>query len=255
MKNFSFIILILLFSACKKDIEVKPLEIDVADTTGFLEIHLSNVIGNIPLVLNSINYVSSANDTFNVYEYKYYLSNIQLIAANGHTFTEVESYYLIDQSDPNSMHLMVKKVPSDQYNMIKFIIGVDHDRNIAGAQTGALDPIHGMFWDWNTGYIMAKMEGYSPQSTEFSKKLVYHIGGHFGKNNGIRSVELTFPNSANCTINHTPVLNMKADLGTWFSSPNFSNFATLNVSTGISNESSGIADNYANMFSVTSVVN
>lgn len=256
MNKFVILIFIstLLFS-CKKDIEVQPTEIPVVDTSSYLEIHISNVVGNLPLVLNTVNYVSAASDTFNVELYKYHISNIQLVSVNGHTYTESESYYLIDQSDPNSFHLMVKKVPSAQYSSITFLIGVDHERNISGVQTGALDPSNNMFWDWNTGYIMAKMEGHSPQSTEPTNKLVYHIGGHIGKNNALRTVTLNFPNNATCTHKHTPILNMKADLGAWFLPPNFTDFQTQSVVTGITFESNDIANNYANMFSITSVVN
>lgn len=256
MKQLAILFLtILALSSCKRDEEIKPLCEPKIDTTGFLEIHVSNTVGNLPLVLGSTNYVTSVSDTFNVDIFKYYLSNVKLISASGYTYTEVESYFLIDQSNPSSLHLMVKNVPSDSYTSINFLIGVDSAKNTSGAQTGALDPSNGMFWGWNTGYIMAKMEGYSPQSTEFTNKLVFHIGGFSGKNNSLRTVNLSFPNAANCSQHHTPILNLKADLGAWFASPNFTNFNTLNVATGITPESSAIADNYANMFSVTSVIN
>jgi hypothetical protein len=259
MKNsiILFLASIVLLS-CKKDVIIPPEpfpELSSIDTTGFLEIHVDNMVGNLPLILGSTNYVNSANDTFNVNIYKYYLSNVQLVSSNGLTYTEVESYYLIDQSNPNSLHLMVKKVPAGSYSSIRFLIGVDAPRNTAGAQTGALDPMNDMFWGWNTGYIMAKMEGHSPQSSEQTNKIVYHIGGFEGKDNALRTVNLVFPNSANCTQNHTPILSIKADLGAWFASPNFDNFNNSNVITGITSESSAIADNYANMFTVTSVVN
>ncbi len=259
MKNSIIIFLTsIVLLSCKKDVIVPPEPFpssNYIDTSGFLEIHVANTVGNLPLMLGSTNYVSAANDTFNVSIFKYYLSNVQLVSATGFTYTEVESYFLIDQSNPNSLHLMVKKVPAGSYTSINFLIGVDAPRNTAGAQTGALDPMNDMFWGWNTGYIMAKMEGHSPQSTELTHKLVYHIGGYEGKDNALRTVNLSFPNSANCTQHHTPILSLKADLGAWFVSPNFSNFNTSNVITGITEESSAIADNYANMFTVTSVVN
>ncbi len=259
MKNSIIIFLAsIVLLSCKKDFIVPPEpfpELSSIDTTGFLEIHVDNMVGNLPLILGSTNYVSSANDTFNVNIYKYYLSNVQLVSSNGLTYTEVESYYLIDQSNPNSLHLMVKKVPAGSYNSIRFLIGVDAPRNTAGAQMGALDPMNDMFWGWNTGYIMAKMEGHSPQSSEQTNKIVYHIGGFEGKDNALRTVNLTFPTAANCTQNHIPILNLKADLGAWFTSPNFDNFNNSNVITGITAESSAIADNYANMFTVKSVVN
>jgi hypothetical protein len=47
---------------------------------------------------------------------------------------------------------------------IRFLLGVDSARNVSGIQTGALDPARGMFWTWNSGYVMAKIEGSSPSA-------------------------------------------------------------------------------------------
>lgn len=259
MKKVLFLLSIIVsFASCEKDDVVPPQELpmpDVIDTTGFLEIHISNVVNGAPLSLHTSTYVSSANDTFSVDLFKYYISNVQLVTASGYTYTEAESYYLVDHSQPNSLHLMVKKVPSNQFTSINFTIGVDSTRNVSGSQTGALDPLNDMFWTWNSGYIMAKIEGHSPQSPEPTKKIVYHIGGFSGKFSGIRKVSLAFPNTANVTKNHIPILNLKADVYQWFVQPNFTDFSTQYFITGVGQESKDMANNYANMFSVVSVVN
>lgn len=244
--------------SCKKDEVVPPQELpmpDVIDTTGFLEIHIANVVNGAPLSLHTSTYVSSANDTFSVDLFKYYISNVELVTVSGYTYTEAESYYLVDHSQPNSLHLMIKKVPSNHFSSINFKIGVDSTRNVSGSQTGALDPLNDMFWTWNSGYIMAKVEGHSPQSPEPTKKIVYHIGGFSGKFSGVRNVSLTFPNTADVTRNHIPILNLKADVYQWFVQPNFSDFSTSYFITSIGQESKDMANNYANMFSVVSVVN
>ncbi len=260
MKNFINLIsiFIIILSSCKKETITPPEPFPSytnIDTTGFLEIHIANSVNGLPLSLNTTTYVTSSNDTFSVDIFKYYISNIQLVSASGHTYTENNSYYLIDQSDANSLHLLVKKVPTSNIVSINFLIGVDSARNTSGAQTGALDPINDMFWSWNTGYIMAKMEGHSPQSSQPTKKVVYHIGGFSGRFNGIRNVSLPFPTTANITKTHTPILNLNADLYKWFTSPNFNNMYSSSAITNIGQDSKGIADNYASMFSVISVVN
>lgn len=259
MKNFIlFLLFALTFLACKKETVVPPEPLpllNIVDTSGVLDIHIDNVVNGAPLALHTSTYVNVNTDTFSVDILKYYISNVQLVSAAGYTYTETGSYYLVDASNPNSLHLIVKHVPPGQYTSINFLIGVDSTRNVSGAQSGALDPINDMFWDWNTGYIMAKMEGYSPQSTQLTKKIVYHIGGYSGKFKGIRNVSLTFPNSAQISHTHTPTLNLNADLYTWFLNPNFSDINTTSVITGIGIDSQGIANNYVNMFFVTSVIN
>lgn len=225
------------------------------DTSGILDIHITHVVNGTPLVLGTSNYTNANNDTFTVNIFKYYLSNVELKTATGQVYKEPESYFLINHANPNSLHLMIKKVPRANYSSISFLIGVDSLRNTSGAQTGALDPNNDMFWSWNQGYIMAKMEGQSPQSGGIDKKIVFHIGGYTGQYKGIEKVTLNFPNSANVTKTHTPVLNLEADLGKWFYNPNTIDF---NKSYGISSPSSkskAIADNYANMFNVISIVN
>lgn len=247
-----------LFS-CKKSDIVKPEplpELNIpADTNGFLEIHIDNVVNNNALILGATTYTNANNDTFSVNILKYYISNVELTTSTGDKYKEVESYYLVDQADPNSLHLMIKKVPRANYSSIKFLIGVDSLRNTSGAQTGALDPIHDMFWTWSSGYIMAKMEGYSPQSGDINKKISFHIGGFSGTYSGIRSVTLPFPNTANVTPNHTPVLTLKCDVAKWFSGSTVIPFDTKYSITWVSKDSRDIADNYANMFSVISVIN
>lgn len=247
-----------LFSCQKSDI-VKPEPLPAlsipTDTNGFLEIHINNVANGNPLALGTTTYTTANNDTFNVNLFRYFVTNVELHTAGGSIFKEVESYYLADQSKPNSLHLMIKGIPRADYSSIKFLIGVDPPRNTSGAQTGALDVYNDMYWTWNSGYIMAKLEGSSPQSGATNKKIIFHIGGFSGQYTGIRYVNLTFPNTANVTPSHTPILTLKADLDTWFSSPNLIDFSTSYNITAVSKGSSEIADNYANMFSVISVTN
>lgn len=256
MKSFSFLVVLLLaFASCKKTTVQKPEPLPAPDSAGYLDIHIANVINNQPLALNSSTYTNANNDTFNVNILKYYISNVQLKTSTGFVYVEPESYYLVDQANGSSLHLKIKRVPTDEYSSISFIMGVDSARNVYGSFTGALDPVNNMYWSWNQGFIMAKLEGHSPQSTEPNHKIVYHIGGYSGKFNGVRSVNLLFPNTANVTTNHTPILNLKADIATWFTNPTPLDFSVDWGITGIDASSSNIADNYATMFSVTSVVN
>lgn len=87
------------------------------------------------------------------------------------------SYYLIDFEAENStvIHL---NIPSRlHFDDVRFNLGVDSMTNISGAFEGALDPINGMYWTWNSGYINAKIEGTiykEEQEIEFK----YHLGGY-----------------------------------------------------------------------------
>ena len=58
---------------------------------------------------------------------------------------------LLGMSQPTK-HLLAN-APFDLY------LGVDSVLNYNGVHEGALDPINGMYWTWQTGYIHCKLEG------------------------------------------------------------------------------------------------
>jgi len=149
--------LILLFSlsffSCRKkdDPAIKPTPNPPVDTTSQnrnlqLRIDIQNSAGNQPLTLENGWYLTENGDSIQINEYKYYLSNFILIG-DSVRFSERESYYVVDQSDAASQRFIMDSIPAGIYKKISFLIGVDPERNTSGAQTGALDPIHGMFWD------------------------------------------------------------------------------------------------------------
>jgi hypothetical protein len=129
-------------------------------------------------------YVNSANDdTLTFTQFRYFISNIQLKNENGTWWTHPESYFLVDVSDAASTQLNITGVPLGNYTEISYVMGVDSTRNVSGAQTGALSTTSGMFWSWNSGYIMLKAEGTSPQISGMSGAFTYHLGGFQGANN------------------------------------------------------------------------
>jgi hypothetical protein len=252
VKYFVTIILVTVFlNSCKKD--KKTEEEPSQPTNGKLKIAFNNMYGNSNLILNTTNYINNS-DTFKVSMFNYYVSNVKLTATDNSVYNETESYHLIKADVANSLSFDLNEVPIKDYKSISFVIGVDSLRNVSGAQTGALDPANGHFWTWSSGYIMAKLEGTSPQSTDPAKKIMFHIGGYKGTYNALKIVNLNFPTNANVTSTKIPQVNFKTDLQTWFS-PNLISFTNTPIVHMTGATSKQIADNYANMFSVTSVVN
>jgi hypothetical protein len=147
-------------------------------------------------------------------------------------------------------------VPFGNYKAIEFMIGVDSTRNVSGAQTGALDVSNGMFWDWNSGYIMAKFEGTSPQSSASGNNLKFHIGGFSGVNNSLKTVSPSFNgDTAKVSSTITPGIHLSNNLLEWFQSPTVIDFSTTNVIMMPGAQAKTIADNYADMFTVEHIHN
>jgi len=221
---------------------------------GTATISISNRAGNQPLVLNSQTYTNSQGASLTFTKFNYYISNIKLNNNSGGSFAEDYSYHLVQQDDPSSYQFSIANVPAGTYTGMSFMIGVDSTHNVSGAQSGALDPANGMFWSWNTGYIMAKMEGTSPQSTAVDNSFIFHIGGFSGANSAVRNVTLSFPAPMVITKDKASVAYIHADALEWFS-PNTIDLATLHFLMTVNADSKNIADNYANMFAADSVKN
>ncbi len=244
------------FSSCKKD----PDEVTTPTplpNTGSLMLHFENMVGDSALVFNTKSYVNANNDTFNITTLKYYISNIVLSNSSGLTYKENYSYHLIDASDTSTCELNLTGVPLGNYNHISFMIGVDSAKNVSGAQSGALDPANGMFWDWNSGYIMSKFEGVSPQSIAANHVVLFHIGGFSGTNNVLKTVNPIFPSGvvASVTASVTPEIHFKADLAEWFTAPANTAFSVLNTIHMPGANAKKIADNYVDAFSIEHIHN
>ncbi|RTQ46058.1 hypothetical protein EJV47_23175 [Hymenobacter gummosus] len=234
------VVALLLLSGCEsKNEQPKP-------ATGKVEIQVENVAGSSTLALNTP-YTTAAGETFRVTELRYYLSNVQLQRADGSTWAAPDSYYLIDQAQTASQHLELKEVPEGDYTKLLLTIGVDSARNVAGAQTGALDPVHGMFWDWNSGYIFLRLNGTSPQAPG-NGGLFYDVAGFRHPYNTIRRVALGLPGGSAATLHvraeAVPDVHIKANVLKMFDGPNAIRFGQLSSVAGGSGAVK-LADNYA----------
>ncbi|HYD21938.1 MAG TPA: MbnP family protein [Flavipsychrobacter sp.] len=255
-----FLASVFCFTGCRKKPDpVPPVLIDDGGSTatdGHLRIVFENVVGSVPLQLDTaVLYTNAAGNIFSVSIYRYYISNIKIWRADGTSYTELESYHLINEALASSKSFTLHDVPAGDYQRISFIIGVDSARNTIGAQTGALDPMNGMYWDWNTGYIMAKLEGKSPQSAATDSGIVFHMGGFGGQYSVLRTVSLQLPQLANVTENKTPSIHIKSDVLEWFRTPTVIDFTTDFTITDVGKNAAAIASNYSDMFTVDHVEN
>ncbi len=262
---FSFVVLTIM--SCQKrpdpvagtpqggDTTVKtpPNDTDTAVATGrALRLNFNNVVNGHPLVLKNETYTNAFGDEFTVSDYVYYISNIKLFTDDGKEYAEPESYHLVIHHKDSTKTILFKNLPAGNYTRVEFLIGVDSARNTSGAQTGALDPMNGMFWDWNTGYIMARLEGKSAQSP--TGVFAYHLGGY--KNGGvIRKVSLPLPNNAVVAEGKRPVITLNSDVAEWFKTPNTVSIKALTIITSEGLNAIAMANNYADMFSVSKVEN
>ena len=223
--------------------------------TGIVKISFVNTVKGKPLELNTGNYINPFGETYSVSKFKYYIGHVALVGAQGIAY-EDENFHLIDESKPDALHFSFT-IGAGNYNSLNFMLGVDSLHNVSGAQSGALDPLNDMFWTWNSGYVMAKIEGHSLQSKIVNNKLEYHIGGFMGENNVLKNISLNFPSGKILNIQQgkTSEIIIEADIDTWWQQPNDIKIAEHAVCSTPGALAKKIADNYAQMFSIKDIVN
>lgn len=199
------------------------------------------------LVLNTT-YRNGFGEQYSINRFKYYISNIALVSGSGKTAFP-DNYFLVDESDSASKTLRIPIEPGN-YDQLHFLLGVDSARNVSGAQTGALDPLNDMFWSWNTGYIMMKLEGSSPISTQPNNRIQYHIGGFTGVYSALRGVETGFFSPVAVKAGQTLTVTFAADLQKWFNGVHDLPIAAQTVAMTPGPLSASYADNGVSMFSV-----
>lgn len=240
--------------SCKKeDTQITPKDPSPppASQYGSLYLEFSHVV-DAQLLEFGKKYLNPSGDTFTVSKFMYYISNLVLVKEDNSLFTQDESYFLVDASKTSSTKISINSVPYGKYKSIRFVLGVDSIRNVSGAQTGALDPANGMFWNWNTGYIMLKLEGAAPSSTVFGNTIEYHMGGYKGVNKTQRSFEIGFNSlTAQVAQDKNPKIRLQTNINEMFSNPNTVRFATLPIVTSSGANAKLIADNYQDMITFT----
>ena len=138
-------------------------------------------------------------DSIQIDRLRMYISSIELLENNEIVYATKQKYFLLDLEDPTSLTTELES--QVQFDMIRFGLGVDSLTNASGAQSGDLDPINGMYWAWNSGYINFKLEGQSPSCPTRNNKFNYHIGGFLKNQNAYQRVELPVDNGQKIIIN------------------------------------------------------
>ena len=234
-----------IFTSCKKDKDDEPQPVLMSK----LNVKFDHLAGNKKFHHDST-YVTANGDTFTASLFKYYVSNFRLVKTDNSEYAINNSYFLINQDEVSSRDILMSDIPSGNFKAIKFIIGVDSARNMSGAQTGALDPINGMFWDWNTGYIFLKIEGTSPSVPTMGGAFSYHIGGFKAPNVNYKEIELSFDGDELILANgNDPEVHVVVNVLELFTNPNTIDMTTFGPLVHMPNANAKmVAENYANMF-------
>lgn len=215
---------------------------------GELQLHIRHTVKDSTLQLNSTSYTNALGQPYTLTKFKYYIGRIYLRSARGRDY-QSEEYFLIDEEEEASKVIRLQHVPAGEYTAIGFLLGVDSLHNCSGAQSGALDPLNGMFWNWNSGYIFMKMEGRSPASPAPAHLLEYHIGGYTHGYRHMRMVQLALPALLQVQPGAPAVVPLRGAADELLQGPHRIDFSQL-PSVTEPKQATPLADNYADLFSI-----
>jgi hypothetical protein len=217
-----------------------------------IELHFNHTVNKKPLTLIDSSYTNSYQEDFTITKFCYYISNITLYKQGKIIYTH-KGYYLVTQAVDSSKKILFD-APINTYDSIAFIIGVDSAKNISGAQKGALDPLQAMFWTWNTGYIMQKIEGTSSKSNLINNKIEYHLGGFKHPYNIATPTVFKIPNQLLLIqASTTCIINFNVAIDKFWKGENPNSIAFVPICSTPGTLAIQLAQNFKGMFTCSNV--
>ena len=173
-----------------------------------------------PLELQHV-YLTQNNDSISFSSLKIYFSDFRFKDKISGRITSIDTLIFYDLAD-SSTHSFFNDLNLSNYESVAFTLGLDSSKNVSGELENAYDPLLGMYWAWNTGYINLKIMGESSAVPTNSHEFEFHLGGYrspFATAQNIQidlndqyiyfDLEKLFSESINLTKNHHIMLPCK----------------------------------------------
>lgn len=193
--------------------------------------------GNQALQLHDKMYVINYTDSAWIDVCKFYISNIQLYNKNELVYSQPNSSHLLNANDTSSLTISLTIPINTVFDAIHFNVGIDSATNVAGALSGALDPLNGMYWTWQSGYINVKVEGRSTVCATRSNAFTFHLGGYLYPFNALQHIVVG--------VQQKNTINIIANLQKFISAINLANQNQI-MSTG--NQAVQLSHQFSSIF-------
>jgi hypothetical protein len=141
---------------------------------------------------------------------KFYVSHLSFYKNEKLVWQDKVTAHLMDAVNDMSIKLIIKN--NIDFNAIKFGLGIDSITNVSGALDGDLDPLKGMYWTWQSGYVNFKLEGTMPDNNWVKQKFEYHLGGYSGDFNSYNTITLDVDNANDINV----TLDLDKFISNWY---------------------------------------
>ncbi len=133
----------------------------------------------------------------NIKEFKIYLNTVtESVMIDTNYFFSPEGYQLI-QFEKDAV--LKFDIIENTNKRTKLLIGVDSMTNVSGVMGDDLDPMWGMYWSWQSGFINAKITGVL-EKEQTQIPFEFHLGGYQFPFYNAQQVELVIPDNPNLLV-------------------------------------------------------
>ena len=122
-------------------------------------------------------YLTENKDSISFSTLKMYFSDFRFSEKLSGGITEIDTLIFYDLAD-SSTHVFFKNLEISNYDDVSFTLGLDSSKNVSGELENAYDPLLGMYWAWNTGYVNLKFAGKSNLVLTKTHDFEFHLGGY-----------------------------------------------------------------------------
>ncbi len=158
--SYALLISSVIFSAssCKKDKEEETVEPTATEQN--LKLHIHTQVGN-QLADYTSTFAQASGRKFILADFRYYISGIVLIKADGSEFPISGKVLLVK---PSVQDYALGMVPVGDYKGIRYTMGLDSATNhsnptVYSSENPLAIQTPSMHWSWSSGYIFTKVEG------------------------------------------------------------------------------------------------
>ena len=128
-------------------------------------------------------------DSLQLNTLRFYVHGVALSDQGNLVWTSGNNHFLVDALKDNRFSIELSLPEHLKYDELSFVVGVDSSLQVNGAHSGVLDPMEGMYWTWQSGYIHWKLEADANIGGK-RETITWHVGGYRQPFNTLRKVSI-----------------------------------------------------------------